>query len=125
MSDAPLLDPAVLDNLIEHIGAEAVHSVVELFVVECRELTAKITASGADPDAVRRAAHSLKSGAGQLGAMALAEAAAAVEEAAGTGSYGLPDHIALLGSCAMQTEAALAERVNFSGPRVPPTPVRR
>jgi HPt (histidine-containing phosphotransfer) domain-containing protein len=112
MSEAPLLDAAVLDNLIEHIGAEAARAVIELFLVECRELAAKIAAPGADPDAVRRAAHSLKSSAGQLGAMPLSEAAAAVEEAAGTGSPDLPARIATLTDRAAGTQTALAERLS-------------
>jgi HPt (histidine-containing phosphotransfer) domain-containing protein len=111
MKGAPLLDAAVLDNLIEHIGAEAARSVIELFLVECRELAAKIAAPGADADAVRRAAHSLKSSAGQLGAMALAEAAAAVEEAAGPAPGALSDLVAVLADCAVRTTAALAKRL--------------
>jgi HPt (histidine-containing phosphotransfer) domain-containing protein len=112
MSEALLLDAAVLDNLIEHIGAEAARAVIDLFLVECRELTAAIAAPGADPDAVRRAAHSLKSSAGQLGAMALAEAAAAVEEAAGPVPSALSDLVAMLADCAVRTTAALAERLS-------------
>jgi HPt (histidine-containing phosphotransfer) domain-containing protein len=112
MSEAPLLDAAALDALTGHIGAEAVGAVVELFLVECRELTAAIAAPGTDRDAIRRAAHSLKSSAGQLGAMPLSEAAAAVEEAAGTGSPDLPARIATLTDRAAGTQTALAERLS-------------
>jgi HPt (histidine-containing phosphotransfer) domain-containing protein len=79
MSDAPLVDTAVLDDLISHIGDEAVRSIVDLFISECRESAAAIGAAES-PDAVRRAAHSLKSSAGQLGGSgraALARPAAA------------------------------------------------
>jgi HPt (histidine-containing phosphotransfer) domain-containing protein len=60
---------------------------------------------------VRRAAHSLKSSAGQLGAAALAEIALAVEFAAETGSPDLSHHVAVLADCAARTEAALAVRL--------------
>jgi HPt (histidine-containing phosphotransfer) domain-containing protein len=106
MSEAPVLDTAVLDDLIEHIGAEAVRAIVEIFIGECGELTAAMRVSE-DPHDARRAAHSLKSSAGQLGAAALAEAALAVETAAETGSSALPDRIAALIDCAAVTEPAL------------------
>jgi HPt (histidine-containing phosphotransfer) domain-containing protein len=110
MSEA-VLDAAVLDDLIEHIGAEAAHEVIELFIGESRELAASIGSTGADRETVRRAAHSLKSSAGQLGASALAAAALAVEAAAETGSPELPGCIAALVACAAQTETALAVRL--------------
>jgi HPt (histidine-containing phosphotransfer) domain-containing protein len=110
MNEPPLLDAAVLDNLIEHIGGDGARAVIGLFLGECRELAAEIVAPGADTDAVRRAAHSLKSSAGQLGAMALAKAAAQVEEAAGAGSAALADHIGVLADYATRTEAVLAAR---------------
>jgi len=104
-----ILDRAVLDDLIEHIGAEATHAVIELFIGECRELTAAMAAPGATCEAARRAAHSLKSSAGQLGAAALAEAALAVEDAAEIGAAELPARIATLADCAVRTETVLAE----------------
>ena len=106
-----VLDAAVLDDLIEHIGAEPAQAVIELFLGECRELTATITAPGTDCSAVGRAAHSLKSSAGQLGASALSEAALAVESAAGSGSSALPQLVAALVECVRLTEAALAARL--------------
>jgi len=109
MSDTPLLDGAVLDDLVEHIGADAVRSVIDLFIGECREL-AETIAPG-DPEAARRAAHSLKSSAGQLGAAALAAAALDVEAAAETGSPSLPLLIAGLLDCAQRTESVLARRL--------------
>jgi HPt (histidine-containing phosphotransfer) domain-containing protein len=112
MSDAPILDPAVLDDLLEHIGAEAGHAVIELFIGECRDLTAAMAASGAGRESIRRAAHSLKSSAGQLGASALAEAALAVEIAAEGASAELPSLIAVMLDCAARSEAALASRLN-------------
>ena len=114
MSEAPLLDAAVLDDLIEHIGAESVRAIIELFLGENRELAAAIGAAGASRDTVRRAGHSLKSSAGQLGAAALADAALEVETAAETGSPALPHLIADLLDCAARTEAALAARLQSS-----------
>ena len=110
MSQTPVLDTAVLDDLIEHIGADAVRSVVEIFIGECRELSAAMGAS-ADPREAQRAAHSLKSSAGQLGAAALAEAALAVETAAEGNSPGLRGYIVALVECAAVTEPALAARL--------------
>ncbi len=89
MSDLPLIDSAILDDMIEAIGLEALRPVVELFVGESRTLSATIAAGAGDParrEAVRRAAHSLKSSAGQLGAAALSEAAAELERAAESGA---------------------------------------
>jgi HPt (histidine-containing phosphotransfer) domain-containing protein len=106
-----LIDASVLDDLIEHIGAEAARSVVELFIGESRELAAVITSSGADRAAIGRAAHSLKSSAGQLGASALSDAALAVETAAGSGLTALPELVAALRDCAARTQAALAARL--------------
>ena len=106
-----VLDATVLDDLIEHIGTEPARAVIELFLGECRELTATITASQAERPVVGRAAHSLKSSAGQLGAAALSQAALAVESAAGSGSPALPGLIAALVECARLTEAALAARL--------------
>ena len=106
-----ILDAAVLDDLIEHIGGAAAREVIELFIGETRELVAAIAAPNATRDAARRAAHSLKSSAGQLGAAALAEAALAVERAAETGAADLPACAAALADCAARTEAALAARL--------------
>jgi HPt (histidine-containing phosphotransfer) domain-containing protein len=108
MSAAPLVDAAVLDDLIEHIGTEATHGIFVLFVEECRELVAMMAPPAGTPEAARRAAHSLKSSAGQLGAAALAEAAERVETA---NAAEIPGCVATLAECAAQTEAALAARL--------------
>jgi len=107
-----VLDAAVLDDLIEHIGAEAAHGVIELFIGECRELTAAMAAPGAGRAAIGRAAHSLKSSAGQLGAVALSEAALAVETAADSNSPELGSRVVALVDCAAATEPALTARLN-------------
>jgi|SRR5580700_3713574 HPt (histidine-containing phosphotransfer) domain-containing protein len=110
MSETPVLDTAVLDDLVEHIGVDAVRAIIEIFLGECRELTAAMTVSP-NPAEARRAAHSLKSSAGQLGAAALAEAALAVELAADRNSPELRECIAALMACAAATEPALAARL--------------
>lgn len=112
MSGKPLLDREVIDDLLDHIGIEAARPVFELLLNECRTLTERITSAGADEagrEEVRRAAHSLKSGSGQLGAAALSEMALRVETAAAAGSKDLPACVAALQRCAAQTEAALSE----------------
>ena len=106
-----VLDAEVLGMLIEAIGENAAREVIALFLEECRELTATMAAPGANPLAIGRAAHSLKSSAGQLGAAALSEAALAVETAASTGAPELPQLIAALSACASTTREALAVRL--------------
>lgn len=106
-----ILDAETLDLLIEAIGEDGARGVIELFLGECQELTAAITAPEAAPVAIGRAAHSLKSSAGQLGALALSEAAQAVEMAAHAGSPDLPRLITGLSECAAATRAALAARL--------------
>ncbi|MFZ2004565.1 MAG: Hpt domain-containing protein [Stellaceae bacterium] len=108
---SPMLDAEVLDMLIEAIGEEAARGVIVLFLEECRELTAAMAAPGANRVAIGRAAHSLKSSAGQLGAVALSEAALAVETAASTGSPDLSKLIAALGQFAAETQSALSAKL--------------
>ena len=106
-----VLDAEVLDMLVEAIGEDVARGVIALFLEECRDLTAAMTAPGAGPEAIGRAAHSLKSSAGQLGAMALSEAALAVETAASIGAPELPQLIGALARCAAETQKALAEKL--------------
>jgi HPt (histidine-containing phosphotransfer) domain-containing protein len=106
-----IVDAETLEVLIDAIGEDGARGVIELFLGECQELTAAITAPGADPVAIGRAAHSLKSSAGQLGALALSEAALAIETAAHAGSPVLPQLIATLSECASQTRAALMRKL--------------
>jgi HPt (histidine-containing phosphotransfer) domain-containing protein len=97
--------------LVEAIGEDAARGVLSLFLEECRDLTVVIAAPGADPIAIGRAAHSLKSSAGQLGAVALSEAALAVETAAAANATALPALIIALGRCAAATREAFAARL--------------
>ena len=112
MTGPPLIDRAVIDDLVEAIGADGARSVIDLFIAETKDHLATIAAAaaaGADPtkrDQARRAAHSLKSGAGQVGAAAVAAAAAAVERAAGAGAT-LTEPAAALQRYVAETEEAL------------------
>jgi HPt (histidine-containing phosphotransfer) domain-containing protein len=109
---APLLDRAVIDDLFDFIGVKAVRPVIELFLNESRALVGRIEQSAAnDPagrETIRRAAHSLKSGAGQVGAAALSEAAAVVERAAEHAATDLLATIASLRARAAETQGAFA-----------------
>jgi HPt (histidine-containing phosphotransfer) domain-containing protein len=114
MSTPPLIDRAILDDLFESIGVEGTCSVLELFIGESRTYLATIAEAVARPldpacrERARRAAHSLKSGAGQIGAAAMAIAAAAVEEASTDEAPDLTVVAAALGRCAEDTVRALA-----------------
>ncbi len=114
MTPPPLIDRAVLDDLFDCIEPEGARSVLDLFISESRIYLATIAeavAPGADAgrrDRARRAAHSLKSGAGQIGAAALAAAAARVEHAAATNAADLVQTVARLDGCAADTVTALA-----------------
>lgn len=113
MTDPPLIDRAVIDDLVEAIGADGARSVIDLFVAEARGyLTTIAAAAAADAnpeqrDQARRAAHSLKSGAGQIGAAAVAAAAAEIERVATSGAA-LTEPVAVLQKCAAETAVALA-----------------
>ncbi|HEV8680686.1 MAG TPA: Hpt domain-containing protein [Stellaceae bacterium] len=113
MTPPPLVDRAVIDDLVEQIGADAVRSVLALFIGEAGAYRAAIAEAAAqDFDAAgreraRRAAHSLKSGAGQIGAASLSAAAAAVEQATAEGAPELAQAAAALERCAAETLAAL------------------
>ena len=113
MTGPPLIDQAILDDLVESIGIEGTRSVLELFIVE-GGLYLKTIVEGAarheeagESERVRRAAHALKSGAGQIGAGALAAAAAAVEREAAAAGPSLPGYVAALQQCATRTLDAL------------------
>jgi len=115
MSETPLIDRAILDDLFESIGVEGTRSVLELFIGESRTYLATIAEAAALPhdaatcERARRAAHSLKSGAGQIGAAAMAAAAAAVERAAFQDAPDLPQAVSALEECAEKTTAALMQ----------------
>jgi HPt (histidine-containing phosphotransfer) domain-containing protein len=117
MTEPPLLDGAVFDELVSQIGGAALREVVELFVAETGGYVVAIKAGAAQGDdagardRARRAAHSLKSSAGQIGAAALAAAALRVEAAATETGVNLIAEAAALSRCAAETEAALTARL--------------
>jgi two-component system, sensor histidine kinase and response regulator len=118
MKSPPLIDSAVFDDLLAHIGNDAMRSVIDLFREEARGHTAIVAEAAAQPgdtaqrERARRAAHSLKSSAGQIGAAALAQAAAEAERAAERPAADLAPAAARLQRCLEETVAALPLRLN-------------
>lgn len=110
-----LIDRAVIDDLIACIGDDGANAVISLFLDESRVYLATIgeaavpAADAASRDNARRAAHSLKSGAGQIGANTVAAAAADVERAAAEASPDLALRIAALQQAAAETVAAVKQ----------------
>jgi len=116
MNRTPLIDAGILDDLVEHIGRDALLPVITLFLNESRRQAADIVAAAAASDgreAARRAAHSLKSSAGQLGAARLSAEAAGIERAAAEGAP-LAERAATLAECATATAAAFGNRLRQS-----------
>ncbi len=76
-----VLDPAVLAELQDTMGADFAAELVETFFAEAPVLLADLrhAAATGDEDGFRRAAHSIKSNAGLFGATALAELARGME----------------------------------------------
>ena len=115
MSEPPLIDRETLDLLYESIGSEGTRSVLELFIGESRLYLATIAEASGQPsdapalDRARRAAHALKSGAGQVGAALMSEAALAVELAAAGAMAELPQLVTALQEGAERTLAALTQ----------------
>ena len=76
----PVLDSLVLDELVQIAGSETAR-IIGLFLEDAPRLIARLenAASGPDLDAMRDAAHTLKSSSANVGAMALSTAAKRVE----------------------------------------------
>lgn len=89
---APVLDIAVLDELRDVIGAASVAQIVELFLADAPLLIQRLeqAAATAQSDALREAAHTLKSSAANLGALALSAAALRIESGVRTGTLERP-----------------------------------
>jgi signal transduction histidine kinase/CheY-like chemotaxis protein len=79
-ANMPVLDEETLEELYAVIGAEA-SRIVNVYLEDAPQLVAQLeqAALGPDFDALREAAHSLKSSSANLGAMALSAAAKRVE----------------------------------------------
>lgn len=83
-----VLSPAALDRLREWGGDKLVHQMIRLFLENAHERRRQVAAGlGGDLDleVVERAAHSLKSGAANVGAMKVSAVATALEDAAEAG----------------------------------------
>ena len=82
---APLVDPAVLDELRESTGGDEAFIVelVETYIAEGAANVASMVAAAeaGDAAAIVRPAHTLKSSSASLGAMRLSEICRAIEEA--------------------------------------------
>ncbi|MGC2413779.1 MAG: Hpt domain-containing protein [Stellaceae bacterium] len=115
MTSPSLFDRAVADDLSATIGVAGTRAVLTLFIRESRAYAATIAevirpgSDAASRDRARRVAHSLKSSAGQVGAMVLAALAAAVELAAADDAPDLAEKAASLQRCAEDTITALNE----------------
>ncbi|WP_394686615.1 ATP-binding protein [uncultured Xanthomonas sp.] len=89
---APVLEIAVLDELREVIGSVSVAQIVELFLADAPLLIQRLeqAAATAQSDVLREAAHTLKSSAANLGALALSAAALRIESGVRTGTLERP-----------------------------------
>lgn len=87
MESRPTVDPTALERLARLGGAKLVRDMTELFLTHGRERLDALQAgaSAGDADAVARAAHSLKSSAGNLGARQLQHTAEVLEALASDG----------------------------------------
>ena len=92
------LDPAAVGSLLEMIGddREMVKEIVDAFLEDAPDRLAEIRAGLTEENAalVRRAAHTLKANGLTFGALTLAEACRALEEAAGNDTLGIAAPIA-------------------------------
>ena len=92
MTDPPVVEPAAVDRLRRLGGAQLVRQMLDLYLVQGpkRILTLLEGADAGDADSVERAAHTLKSSAGNVGALRLQQTAEGLEAAAGAG---IVDHV--------------------------------
>lgn len=106
----PALDPASVARLLRLGGDELAGKMASLFLdlAPDRVRSAREGLEAGDADAVRRAAHSLKSSSGNVGALAVMDAAGRLEDAAERGD-GLEALAALLSAMESALQAALPE----------------
>jgi HPt (histidine-containing phosphotransfer) domain-containing protein len=88
MSDALVLDRSALERLRRMGGADLVRRMVELYLANAPERMRTLSDAAAAEDAagVERAAHMMKSSAGNLGAVRLQRTAEALEAVAADGN---------------------------------------
>jgi HPt (histidine-containing phosphotransfer) domain-containing protein len=116
---APLLDAARVASwrsLYDGDDAEALTAVLDRFLATLGRHVESVRAAsgGDDAEVLRRAAHGLRGSAGMVGAPALADAAAAVEDAAATGAFDRAT-LATIGGLWERTAPALRAEVG-AGP---------
>jgi HPt (histidine-containing phosphotransfer) domain-containing protein len=76
-----ILDTRILVDMAAHTGMDAAKELIDFFISEGRMMVDGLiaTIAAGDLEASRRAAHSLKSSAGQFGALELQDAARLIE----------------------------------------------
>ncbi|MFP5374839.1 MAG: ATP-binding protein [Gammaproteobacteria bacterium] len=113
----PVLDAAALDELLEVIGDDAYH-IVRVFLEDTPRLLRELERAALAPDyaALRDGAHSLKSSAANLGAMALSASARRLELGARTQTLDRPAvAVALLLQEFARARVALRARLPANG----------
>lgn len=110
MSEDPVLDGVALDRLRRIGGADLVRRMVELYLAAGpgRVSSVRDGAAAGDTRAVERAAHAMKSSAGNLGAIRLQKMAEALEAAAAAGTID-PGLVERLGPAFDESAAALGD----------------
>ena len=95
MSDAPILDSSALDGLHKFGQADFVGKMVEIFLLSTKDAPEEIGSLLAEKDwkGLAFAAHSIKSGAGNLGLMLLMECCTELESAAKAGDAALVERL--------------------------------
>lgn len=86
MDDTPPFDAAEFDELAEMIGDDGVMEMVTIFESETRHRLRRLAAGGQDLATLLREMHTLKGGAGSIGAPCLAALGRTFEQAACEGS---------------------------------------
>lgn len=115
MSD--VVDHPHLDRLAARFGASFVVQLIDLFIAQGQErvIAAERAAAAGDVAGVTMAAHALRSSAGNLGAVALGDRAAGIEQG-GTVAAALPPLAAALREDFARAAAALtAVRTELAG----------
>ena len=111
MSDEPIFDPNVLNEMLDLMGGdlEIVDDIANTWLDEAPELVAG-TAEGDDAEAVRHHSHTLKSSSRSVGAMRLGALCEQIEHAARAGSLGPVDETrGLVNDVYQQTRVSLAD----------------
>ena len=100
MTDATPFDPAVITQLVQDTGGDVafVRDLVDTFAAEAPTLLRQVHEADGDLEAQRRAAHTLASNAGTLGALELSRLARAVEYTARDGTAPSPAAIDEVGA---------------------------